>query len=85
MTNLITVKTISFYGFTLFNFIDVSAKTAFEPKYTCVNDWKACYKYYSRHFDRENWEDAKAQCESDGTHLAVIRSQDDNTKVQAAM
>ena len=79
MINFFSVKTSSVYGFRLFNFIDVSGKNALEPEYSCVDHLMGCYKYYSK----ENWEDAKAQCKRDGTHLNLIRSQDDNARLQS--
>ena len=81
MINFFNINTISVYGFMLFNFIDVSAKNAFETEYICVNNWKLCYK----NFSRKNWDDANAQCESDGTHLAVVHSQTDNARLYLAM
>ncbi|XP_045201877.1 lectin-like [Mercenaria mercenaria] len=52
----------------------------------CTSGWESfdgsCYKYFA---DRKKWSDAKTYCESQGAHLAIVLSNEENAFLKALL
>ncbi|XP_053405026.1 lectin-like [Mercenaria mercenaria] len=52
----------------------------------CTSGWesydRSCYKYFA---DRKNWSDAKRYCETQGAHLAIVLSNEENVFLKALL